>query len=246
MIELLLAALGPWRSPAVAVAVALAGALLARVRPGLTGLAAGAGVVAGLFDVFGAMLVTPRMLPERLPWLALGAALAGVALEAGRPARRSRAALLGAASLAATWWMLGAPRAVSAAAVLAADAVPVAAGFALALAPWRREAGMRPAVRAVLAASVLAAGLSAAGAPTLFTGLAACAAAAAIGTLAGAAGRTGARLGDAGLLPLAAAIAGTAAAAALAWPGPLVPAAAAVALLPLALPWPGARKENAD
>lgn len=240
MIELVLAALGPWRSPALAFAVALAGALLARARPSLAGLAAAAGLAAGLFDVFGVMLVTPRMLPERLPWLGLAAALAGAALAVVRPGPRARAALLVAGALAAAWWTLGAPRDLSAAAAVAAPAGPVAAAFALALAPWRAEAGTRPGVRAVLSASVLAGGLWLAGAPMLFIDLAACAGGAALGTLAGMAGRAGARIGDAGWLPLAAAIAGTAAAAALAWPGVLLPAA--LALLPLVLPWPGGRR----
>lgn len=241
MIDLALSALGPWRSPLVAFAVALGAALAARARPSLAGLAAGAGVVAGLFDVFGVMLITPRMLPERLPWLALAAAAAGAVAGLVRPRPPARAGLFGAAAIAAGWWMLGAPRSPAG---LAGPLAAVAAGFVLALAPWRREGGMRPAVRAALAASVLAIGLRVAGAPMLFIGLAACVGAAALGALAGMAGRAGARLGDAGLVPLAAAVAGTGGAAALAWPGALVPAAAAASVLVLALPWPGAGRES--
>ena len=243
MLDLLSSALGPWRSPALAFAVALGCAWLARARPPLARLACGAGLVAGLFDVFGVMLVTPRMLPERLPWLALAAALAGAALTAARPSRRLRPALLGAGALAAAWWVLGAPRSLSAAAALAVPAGPVAAGFALALAPWRDEGGRRPAARAALAAATLGVGLWLTGAPTLFIGLAACTGGAALGTLAGTAGRVGVRIGDAGLAPLATGVAGTAVVAALAWPG--VNAPAALALLPLVLPWPGRRKEFA-
>jgi hypothetical protein len=239
MIDLVLGALGPWRSPALALVVALAVAALLRPWPALTGLAAGLGLVAGLFDVFGMMIVTPRMLPERLPWLALAAALVGAALQAARPGMRWRAGALVAAALAGAWWMLGAPRAADDLARVALLAPAVAAGLAFALAPWRCDGGMRPAVRAALAAVLLGLGLSLAGAPALFTGLAATAAAAAIGTHAGAAGRAGARAGDAGLLPLVAGTAGTAAAATLAWPGALVLAAAGASLLVLALPWPG-------
>jgi hypothetical protein len=244
LIELLLSALGPWRSPLLAFAAALGAALVARARPSFAGLAAGVGVVAGLFDVFGAMLITPRMLPERLPWLALAAAAAGAVSALVRPRLRTRAGLLGAAALAASWWMVGAPRSAAGLAGLAGPFAAVAASFVLALAPWRQERGMRPAVRAALAAAVLAVGLRLAGAPMLFIGLAACVGAAALGALAGMAGRAGARLGDAGLLPLAASVAGTGCAAALAWPGALVPAAAAGSVLVLASPWPGHGKEN--
>lgn len=237
MIDLVLGALGPWRSPALAFAVALAAAALLRPWPALTGLAAALGLVAGLFDVFGMMVVTPRMLPERLPWLALAAALAGAALQAARPGMRWRAGALVAAALAGAWWLLGAPRAAGDLAQVALLLPGVAAFLALALAPWRREGGMRPGVRAALAAVLLGLGLALAGAPALFSGLAATVAAAAIGALIGAAGRAGAGTGEAGLLPLAAATAGTAVVASLAWPGGLVLAAGGVSLLVLVLPW---------
>ncbi|WP_337877485.1 hypothetical protein, partial [Elioraea sp.] len=105
MLEPLLMALGPWRSPLLVFAVALGAALAARARPALAGVAAGVGLAAGLFDVVGAMLITPRLLPERLPWLALGAALIGAALDLAPLGRRLRGAVLvagaGAAALAA-------------------------------------------------------------------------------------------------------------------------------------------------
>lgn len=238
MLEPLLMALGPWRSPLLAFAVALGTALAARPRPALAGVAAGAGLAAGLFDVFGAMLITPRMLPERLPWLALVAALIGAALDLAPLGRRLRGAVLVAGAGAAAWWMLGAPRTPADLAAVAGAAGPVAVVFLVALAPWRGEPDRRPALRALLAAIALASGLRAAGAPMLFVGLSACVGGAALGTLAGTAGRKAVRIGDAGHGPLAAVLAGTAAAAALAWPGAGVAAAGAAAALVLAAPWP--------
>ncbi len=238
MIEAGIALLGPWRSPALAFAVALVAALLVRPVPRMAGVAAALGLLAGLFDVFGVMIVTPRMLPERLPWLVLAAALAGLALQPAHLGARGKAVLVACLVLPASWWMLGAPRTLADLTRVALLAPAVAAAFALALAQWRRERGTRPAWRGGAAGAVMAAGLWLAGAPMLFAGLAASVAAAGLGAGLGAAERDGVRIGDAGTLPLAAGIAGTAVAAGLAWPDPVVIAAAALGVLVLALPLP--------
>jgi hypothetical protein len=188
--------------------------------------------------------VTPRMLPERLPWLVLGATVAGLLVQPAHLGARGRATLLLCLILPATWWMLGTPRTEEDLTRVALIAPVVTAAFALALAQWRRETGTRPAWRAAIAALLMAGGLSVAGAPALFPGLAACIAAAALGTLLGAASRPGVRVGDAGTLPLAAALAGTGVAAALAWPEEMVVAAAAVPIVILAVPFPGSDKGN--
>lgn len=234
VIEAVLAVLGPWRSPALAFAVAVAAAGLARAAPALTGLALALGLLAGLFDAVGVMLVTPRMLPERLPWLVAAATVAGLVLAPVGLGRWGRRAAIAGLAAAAAWWLLGAPREAADLARVAPVAAVLAAGFAMALARWRRGGGLAAARRGGLAALVLAAGLWLAAAPALFVGLAACAAAAAAGTLA-AARAASAAIGDAGELALAAAIAGTAAVAALAWPEPGVIAAAALSLALLAL-----------
>ncbi len=244
MIEAAIALLGPWRSPALAFAVAFVATLLLRPAPAMAGVAAVLGLLAGLFDVFGVMIVTPRMLPERLPWLVLAAALVGLALQPAELGARARAALLVGLALPASWWMLGAPRSPADLMRVALLAPAVAAAFALALAQWRRDRGALPAWRAAAAGAVLAVGLSLAGAPALFVGLAACVAAAASGVALGVAGREDARIGDAGTLPLAAGITGTAVAAGLAWPTATVLAAALLGLLVLALPLPDQSKES--
>lgn len=244
MIEAGIALLGPWRSPALAFAVALVAALLVRPVPRMAGLAAALGLLAGLFDVFGVMIVTPRMLPERLPWLVLAAALAGLALEPARLGARGKPVLLACLVLPATWWMLGAPRTIADLMRVALLAPAVAAAFALALAQWRRDRGTRPAWRGAAAGAALAVGFRFAGAPMLFEGLAASVAAAGLGAALGVAGRDGARIGDAGTLPLAAGVAGTAAAAGLAWSDAMVIAAAALGVLVLALPLPDQDQEN--
>jgi hypothetical protein len=244
MIEAAVALLGPWRSPALAFAVALGVAVLARPAPSMAGVAAALGLLAGLFDVFGVMIVTPRMLPERLPWLVLAAALIGLVLQPAHLGARGKAVLLVCLVLPAAWWMLGAPRAPADLARLALPAPAVAAAFALALAQWRRERGTRPAWRGAAAGAVMAIGFRLAGAPLLFAGLAASVAAAGLGAALGAAGRAGARIGDAGALPLAAGAAGTAVAAGLAWPGTGVVAAGALGLLVLALPVPAQGAES--
>jgi hypothetical protein len=244
MIEAAIALLGPWRSPALAFAVAVVATLLVRPAPAMAGVAAALGLLAGLFDVFGVMIVTPRMLPERLPWLVLAAALVGLVLQPAQPGARGKAVLLVALALPASWWMLGAPRTPADLTRVALLAPGVAGAFALALAQWRRDRGVQPAWRGAAAGAVLAVGLSLAGAPALFAGLAACVAAAAFGTALGVAGRGDARFGDAGTLPLAAGIAGTAVAAGLAWPNATVLAAALLGLLVLALPLPDQGKEG--
>lgn len=239
MIEAAIALLGPWRSPALAFAVALVVAVLARPAPGMAGVAAALGLLAGLFDVFGVMIVTPRMLPERLPWLVLAAALVGLTLQPAHLGTRGKAVLAACLVLAASWWMLGAPRDLADLTRVALLAPVVAAVFALALVQWRREGGTRPAWRGAAAGAAMAVGFWLAGAPLLFAGLAASVAAAGLGAAFGVAGREGARIGDAGTLPLAAGIAGTAVAAGLAWPGAAVIAASALGVLVLALPLPG-------
>jgi hypothetical protein len=238
MIEAAIALLGPWRSPALAFAVALGVAVLVRPAPAMAGVAAALGLIAGLFDVFGVMIVTPRMLPERLPWLVLAAALVGLVLQPAHLGARGKAMLLVCLVLPSSWWMLGAPRTLADLARLVLLAPAVAAAFALALAQWRRERGTRPAWRAAAAGAAMAVGLWLAGAPLLFVGLAASVAAAGLGAAFGAAGREGARIGDAGTLPLAAGIAGTAVAAGLAWPDAMVIAAATLGILVLAVPLP--------
>jgi hypothetical protein len=244
MIEAALALLGPWRSPALAFAVALGAALLVRPVPAMAGVAAALGLLAGLFDVFGVMIVTPRMLPERLPWLVLAAALVGLWLQRVQLGSRGKAVLLVGLVLPASWWMLGAPRNLPDLMRVAPLAPPVAAAFVLALTQWRRERGTQPGWRSAAAGAALVAGFSLAGAPALFSGLAACAVAAACGATLGVADREGARIGDAGTLPLAAGIAGTAVAAGLAWPNAMVIAAAALGVLVLALPLPDTGKEK--
>lgn len=246
MIEAAIALLGPWRSPALAFAVAFGAALLVRPAPAMAGVAAALGLLAGLFDVFGVMIVTPRMLPERLPWLVLAAALVGLVLHPAHLGARGKAVLLVCLVLPSSWWMLGTPRTLPDLTRVALLAPAVAAAFALALAQWRRDRGTQPAWRGAAAGTVLAVGFTLAGAPRLFSGLAACAAGAALGAALGVAGREGARIGDAGTLPLAAGIAGTAVAAGLAWPNAMVIAAATLGVLVLALPLPDQGKENRD
>jgi hypothetical protein len=210
--------------PLVALLLALlvgAGLALAG-RPRLAGLGAAVGLTAALFLVFGVRMVTPRMLPERLPWLVLAVSLAGLVGE-GLGARARLAAGFGvAAALGGAWFMLGAPRQAADLARVAAEAGPVVVAFAVPL--WRLVAARGSAAGAALGlagAGLLAAGLWAGGSALVFPGLATSAAAAAAGLLLAGAVR-GAVPGLAGTLVLGAAIGAVAAAAGLAQRGPPV------------------------
>lgn len=217
--------------PLLALLLALGvGALVARAgRPRFAGLGAAVGLAVALFLVFGVRMVTPRMLPERLPWLVLAAGLGGLAgdLLGGRA---WLAAVSGVATaLGGAWFMLGAPRELPDLARVAAEAGPVLVGFAVPL--WRlvpARGGAAGGALALAGAGLLAAGLWAGGSAAVFQGLAASAAAAAGGLLLAGAVR-GAVPGLAGALVLGAAIGGVAAAAGLAqrgasvWAGCLAP-----------------------
>lgn len=152
----ILDALAPWRAALLAGGVALAVAMGARAarRPLLGAAAAGIGVLAGWWFVFGVLTASPRQQPERLPLLMLALVLAAPLM--GAAARRWRRlalplAVLGA--LFAGWWMAGAPRIlpdlIRAAPVLAGVSVGT---LLLALAGTPRWAG--PVAAAVLVAGV--------------------------------------------------------------------------------------------
>jgi hypothetical protein len=207
----------------------LSGLLALAGRPRAAGLGAAVGLAAALFLVFGVRMVTPRMLPERLPWLVLAAGLGGLAGDLVG-ARAWVAGILSAmTALGGAWFILGAPRVVPDLWRIAAEALPVLVAFAVPL--WRLvppRAGAGAAASALAAAGLLAAGLWAGGSAAVFPGLAASAAAAAGGLMLAGAVR-GAGAGLAGALALAAAIGGVAAAAGLAqrslavWAGCLAP-----------------------
>jgi hypothetical protein len=163
------AALWPWRGAAVAALAALAWALaFARLLrwPGTAPAAAAIGLLAGWWWTLGLLTASPRQLLERLPLLALMAALAGVLVASWR---RPRLAQLGAwvAALAGGWWMSGAPMVAGdlRRAAPALLAIGLAAGF------------LAPLLSATAAASAsgfaaLAAGFWAAGPPGPFLALA--------------------------------------------------------------------------
>jgi hypothetical protein len=210
--------------PLVAFLLALligAGAGLAG-RPRMAGLGIAVGLAASLFLVFGVRMVTPRMLPERLPWLVLAAGVGGVVGDVLGARAWVAAGLAVATTLGGAWFMLGGPREMADLARVAAEAGPVLAAFAVPL--WRLGAARGTAAGAGLGlagAGLLAAGLWAGGSAAVFPGLAASTAAAASGLLLAGALR-GAAPGLAGTLVLAAAIGGAAAAAGLAQRGPPV------------------------
>ncbi len=214
---------------AFALSLLLSGLLALAGRPRAAGLGAAVGLAAALFLVFGVRMVTPRMLPERLPWLVLAAGLGGLMGDLVG-ARAWAAALFSAVTaLGGAWFMLGAPRVVPDLWRVAAEAAPVLVAFAVPL--WRlvpSRAGGVAAASALAAAGLLAGGLWAGGSAVVFPGLAASAAAAAAGLLLAGSVR-GAGAGLAGALALAAAIGGVAAAAGLAqrsfaiWAGCLAP-----------------------
>lgn len=225
-----------WQPPVAAFAITLAvaaGFSLAGRRD-LAGAGAAAGLAAALFLLFGVRMVTPRMLPERLPWLVLAAGLGGLLLDllAARGALAALAAV--GTALGGAWFMLGAPRALPDLGRILAEAVPVLAAFAVPL--WRlfglRGSAAAAGAAAAAAACLLAGALVLAGSAFAFTGFAAMVAAAAAGLLlAGMQG--GAAAGLAGTLALAAGLAGAIVAAGLAQRRPEIWAAAAAPLLGL-------------
>lgn len=226
-----------WQPPVAAFAIALAAALgLALAgRRDLAGAGAAVGLAAALLLVFGVRMVTPRMLPERLPWLVLSAGLGGLVLDLGG-ARGALAGLAAAATaVAGGWFMLGAPRAVPDLARILAEALPVLAAFAVPLwrlVPLRAEAATT-AAPACSAAVLLALGLLLAGSAGAFVGIAALVAGASLGLLAAGLVR-GAGAGLAGALSLAAGLAGAIVSAGLAQARPAIWAASAAPLLGLA------------
>jgi len=100
-----------WRGAFVALSVARAVGVLGRLLrlPRLATCGAAVGVGAGWVLVLGALVASPRQLPERLPLLATTAAVAGALLAAAADHRRVAwlGALLGV--LAGAWWLAGAP-----------------------------------------------------------------------------------------------------------------------------------------
>jgi hypothetical protein len=226
-----------WQPPVAAFAIALAMSLVLAFagRRDLAGAGAAAGLVAALFLVFGVRMVTPRLLPERLPWLVLAAGLGGFVADL-IAARGLIAGLLAAATaLAGGWFMLGAPRAAPDLARIVAEALPVAAAFAVPL--WRlvplRAGASATAASALSASALLAVGLFVAGSAAAFVGFAAMVAGAAGGLLAVGVMR-GAGAGLSGALALAAGLAGVAVSAGLAQRHPAVWAACAAPLVGLA------------
>ena len=227
---------GAWQPPVAAFAIAVV-ASLALVLAGarrLAGLGAAASLVAVLFLELGVRMVTPRMLPERIPWLVLGAGAAGLVSDL-LAARGAVAALLGVlTALGGGWFMLGAPRAMPDLARILAEAVPVLAAFAVPL--WRllgARAHASAAGAAAAAAALLTLGLFAAGSAGAFLGFAGVVAGAALGLLL-AGLLPGASAGCSGALALAASLAGVIVSAGLAQRQPAVWAGCAAALLGLA------------
>ena len=110
-IELLL----PWRGVAAAFVVSLAWVGLFRLlrRSDLASLGAGIALAVGWVLALGLVTGTPRQLPERLPALVLGGALAGfvLAVAARRGAVSVLLAVLGLAG--AAWWLAGGPLTLS-------------------------------------------------------------------------------------------------------------------------------------
>jgi hypothetical protein len=200
------ALLTQYRAPVIGFAVALGLALAGRLLrvASLGTVAAGAGAFAGwCVSLGGVWIAAPHSLPERLPLLAAGAALIGLATLRLAP-RRGWLGLL-ATALAAGWWLAGAPRSHIALIATWPTATGVAAAVLLAGHPvLARRLGSFSVAAAGLA---LAASLHLAAAPAPWM------------TLALAAGLAGLPLvvlpGMAGLvmLPLATDIAATAAGA---------------------------------
>lgn len=227
-----------WQPPAIAFAVSLGLSLLlaAMGRRRAAGLAAASGLLVALFLVFGVRMVTPRMLPERLPWLVLAATALGLAGDLLGLRGAALASVSGLAATAGGWFMLGAPRALPDLARIAAEGLPVLAAFAVPL--WRlvpARAGTAACASAAAACALLAAGLHLAGSATLFPGLALAAAGAALGAVVVGAALAGSGTGLSGSFALASAIAGIAVAAGLAQRAVPVWLASAAPLAGLAL-----------
>ncbi|WP_144299818.1 hypothetical protein [Elioraea rosea] len=227
-----------WQPPAIAFAASVAASLLlaALGRRRQAGLAAASGLLVALFLVFGVRMVTPRMLPERLPWLVLAATTLGLAGDMLGLRGAALAAVSGLAAAAGAWFMLGAPRALPDLARIAAEALPVLVAFAVPL--WQLvpgRAGLTACASAAAACALLAAGLHLAGSATLFPGLALAAAAAGLGAVLAGAVLAGSGTGLAGSFALASAIAGIAVAAGLAQRAVPVWLASAAPLAGLAL-----------
>lgn len=102
--------LWPWRGALLAGAVALLWAALfaALRRPGVAAAGVGLGVAAGWLLTLGAPVASARQLPERLPLLAVAAAVAGAVLAAFGP-RRWTAAVAAIGVVGGAWWLGGAP-----------------------------------------------------------------------------------------------------------------------------------------
>lgn len=234
--------LWPWRAALAALVAAAAWGTAWRLgrRPDLAVAAAGVGIALGWAVALGLVTATPRQLAERLPLLALVAALASAALLAvaagagpkGRGAMRrwlSSPASGWALALGAGWWMAGAP-------TMAADlgrAWPALLGVGLAaglMVQRLREDGWA----ALAAALALAASFWAAAAPGPQLVLAAAVVAAVLGALL-AVGRAGTGPGAAAAAP-GIALAALAAVPVLARAAPQDWAAAAS---PLAVLWLG-------
>jgi hypothetical protein len=208
-----------FQPPLVACLAALViGALLTLAgQRRLAGIGAAAGLALALFLVFGLRMVTPRMLPERLPWLVLAAGAAGLVGDLLRLRGALAGLLAAAAALLGGWFMLGAPRHLPDLGRIAAEAAPVLAAFAVPL--WRlvpARATAEGAGAAVSAAALLAVGLWLAGSAAVFVGLAASVAGAALGVLLVAFAAPGAGIGFTGALALGTGLGGVAAAAGLA------------------------------
>jgi hypothetical protein len=226
-----------WQPPlaafTIALAVSLALALVGLRR--FAGLGAAVGLAAALFLVFGVRMVTPRMLPERIPWLVLAAGAGGLAGDL-MAARGAVAGLLAAlTALGGGWFMLGAPRAVPDVARILAEALPVLAAFSVPL--WRlvgaRASAAAMAVAGAAASAVLALGLLVAGSAGAFVGFATLVAGAALGLLGGGL-FPGAAAGLAGALAVASGLAGVIVSAGLSQRQPAVWVACAAPLLGLA------------
>lgn len=140
---------------ALALAMIWAGLLRWRRRPMTAGLGLAFGAALGVTLLLGVGLASPRQLAERLPVLALGAALLALPLAWGK--HGWLAGLLGAVFTG--WWMAGGP-------LTEADLVRAApAGLALMLLVPLLQIESAPSWRGVLAAVALVAGLLASGIP---------------------------------------------------------------------------------
>jgi len=226
-----------WQPPVAAFAITLVLSLVLVFagRRDLAGAGAAAGLAAALFLVFGVRMVTPRLLPERLPWLVLAAGLGGLMGDLLAVRGLIAGIFAAAMALAGGWFMLGAPRAVPDLARILAEVLPVAAAFAVPL--WRlvalRAALSATAASAFSASVLLAVGLYLAGSAGAFVGFAAMVGGASLGLLAAGALR-GAAAGLSGALALAAGLSGVAVAAGLAQRQPAVWAGCAAPLVGLA------------